>query len=341
MNQYITDILSDGAWLAHRHDSQADRIQFQHVSRERRNAAPFLTDQDLRIESRPAVIGRSEAMAGLAGIAPSALHFLFHSGFCSSTMLVKAIDRPGSATGLSEPVILNDLVGFARRGATRDRVNEVGRSALRLLARPLEPDEAVVVKPSNIVNPRIVDLLELAPQAKAILLHAPLGDFLASVIRKGLWCRIWARQLMQGYRTDGFADFGFSEEELFLQTDLQIAAIGWLGQQRNFAGLLARFPERLRSLHSRRLGEDPAGVLAAALRFYGIAHDDADALDRRSAIARNSKTGEAYSRGAYEAELAGLRAAHGDEIEKVEQWAGVVADTFGIPLDLSGKLMPT
>src|SRR3546814_3867465 len=63
--------------------------------------------------------------------------------------------------------------------------------ALAMLARSFAPDEAVIVKPSNIFNPLARGALTLRPEARAILLYAPLRAFLLSVARKGMWCRLW------------------------------------------------------------------------------------------------------------------------------------------------------
>ena len=48
-------------------------------------------------EEKPVVIRREDAAALLDGQAP----VVFHSAFCASTMLVRAIDLPGSAMGIS------------------------------------------------------------------------------------------------------------------------------------------------------------------------------------------------------------------------------------------------
>src|SRR3546814_10334640 len=50
--------------------------------------------------------------------------------------------------------------------------------ALAMLARSFAPDEAVIVKPSNIFNPLARGALTLRPEARAILLYAPLRAFL-------------------------------------------------------------------------------------------------------------------------------------------------------------------
>lgn len=321
----------DPAWLAHRYVPDTDSIQFRHVTRERRISVPFLTDEYLGTGGPTVEITRSQLQGASAGEAVTGLNFLFHSAFCSSTMLIHALDRPGVVGSLSEPVLLNDLVGYRRRGAAPASVESVARSALHLIARPYPGEGGVVVKPSNIVNPLIPALLAMAPQSRAILLYARLDDFLASVAKKGLWCRLWVRELLRGYLTDGFGSLGFGPEELFLQSDLQIAAVGWLAQQQAFARLLEAQPERLRSLVSNRLIDEPARVIGASLSHYGFG---AAGADFAAAIRRDSKTGGSFDAAEFERQREATRAAHGDELQKVTQWAEHVAASFAIPLDL-------
>src|SRR5690349_15814585 len=106
--------LADAEWLAHRYVESEDRVRFIRVPRGRHREVPFLTDAKLG-EVGPA--HELSAEQCLREAQPGPLHFLFHSAFCGSTLLAGALDRRGVAMGLSEPVILNDVVGFRRRGA--------------------------------------------------------------------------------------------------------------------------------------------------------------------------------------------------------------------------------
>ena len=227
-----SDIWNDGAWLAHRYDASADVFHLRHVSRSAHNAATFLTDEYLGVEPHPIVLSRSEAKATNAENAN--LHFILHSAFCASTMFANGFDLPGLSMGLKEPVLLNDIVGFRRRGAPPVAVAERLGDALDMLARPFADDLAVVVKPSNIFNALAPASLAMRPSSKAILVHAPLSVFLLSVARKGLWCRLWCRELLEGQIADGIVELGFEPSDFFRQTDLQVAAVGWLAQQKLF-----------------------------------------------------------------------------------------------------------
>ena len=51
---------------------------------------------------------------------------------------------------LKEPVVLNDLVGWRRRGGADSAVLRGLDGALTIMSRPFGPGESVVVKPSNV-----------------------------------------------------------------------------------------------------------------------------------------------------------------------------------------------
>src|SRR5512146_1534880 len=109
-----TDVARDPAWLPHRYDAASDRIQFVACDRALHRASTFLTDEYLPGAKAPTVVGRAAAVAGAAPAGP--LHFILHSAFCCSTLLVRALDREGVAMGMSEPQILNDIIGWRHRG---------------------------------------------------------------------------------------------------------------------------------------------------------------------------------------------------------------------------------
>lgn len=332
------DIAHDPAWLAHRYDAQQDMIQFANVDRGTRRKATFLTDEylpSLAIVPLP----RKAVLAAMPPPAP--MHFIFHSAFCCSTLLANAFDIPGQATSLKEPVILNDVVGFRHRGGSRADVERLLDGALTVSARPFAPGEAVVVKPSNIVNGLAATMMTLRPQATALLLHAPLDVFLGSVAKKGLWGRLWVRQLFLGLAKDSLLPFGYTQEEYFGQSDLQIAGLCWLAQQALFADMQRRFGARVRTLDSVAVTQQSRAVVAAMGKLFGMALDSdaVDAIVAGPAFTRHSKFGTEFGDAARSAEVDDARTLHADELGKVAIWAKAVADAHGIPMALPGSLL--
>ena len=330
----LTAILHSPEWLAHRYDEAQDAFHFRRVERAVHARVPFLSDQHLGAAD-PLVIRRGEIEAVLGTSPPAPIHFLFHSAYCASTMLARLFDQPGRAMGLSEPQLLNDMTGWRRRGAAVPDHATVTMTALALLARPFPGEQAVVVKPSNVTAALAAPLLALAPGARAVLLYAPLRDFLLSVARKGLWCRLWCRELLEGYLQDGFVQLGFEPRDFFRQSDLQVAAVGWLAQQAAFARLAERYGARVATLDSRTLTRDPIATAQAAARHYGITGLD---FTDHPALARDSKSGAAFASGQRDRDLLDAEAAYGDEIAQVVGWAEAVADNAGVKLDGAAPL---
>src|SRR3546814_11291522 len=90
-----------------------------------------------------------------------------------------------------------------------------------------------------------------------------------------MWCRLWCRELLESYLADGFVQLGFEPRDYFRQSDLQIAAVGWLAQQQAFAALLGWAPERIASPASETLTRAPPAAAAAALGHLPLAADRA------------------------------------------------------------------
>lgn len=326
---------ADPQWLAHRYEAQRDQVLFRFVPRAMHADGPFLTDE--LVGAQPSHVADRAAGVAAARAHAAPLHFIFHSAFCASTLLVRALDRPGVAMGLSEPVLLNDVTGIRRRGErTGADLARLLDDAMALLARPWGAGESVVVKPSNILCALQRPMLALRPEARAVLLYAPLRVFLTSVARKGLWCRLWVRELLEGLLRDGLVNLGFAPDDFLRMSDLQVAAVGWLAQHRQFAMLAQQFPDRVRTLDSERMLADPAAALGAVSALFGLPAGDAA---EHAAMTRHSKSGAAFTPADRAREHADALAAHRDEIEKVEAWALVIAERAGIALELRAALL--
>lgn len=330
--------IADPRWLAHRYDPDHDAVHLVDADRAMRASATFLTDEYLPSAAQPLVVSRKMAREG---VRPGPVHFVFHSAYCCSTLLAQALDHVGVASTLKEPVILNDLVGWRHRGGDPARLGDVLDSVLTLLSRAFVPGEAVVIKPSNVVNALAPAMLSMRPNARAILLYAPLPGYLTSIARKGMWGRLWVRELLAKQLADGIVDLGFAPDDYFRLTDLQVAAVGWIVQADLFAGLAARFPGRVRSLQSETLLAAPRPALAAICDLFGLSADTAtiDALAHSKAFGRNAKDGTAYQAADRDRERSDGAVLHAEEIDKVLAWAHAVARNADIAMDPPAPLL--
>lgn len=333
-------ILGEAEWLPHRYDETRDSFRFLHLPRDVQRNATFLTDEYLEgtDKATPIPFAQIDRKALPAG----PIHFVFHSAYCCSTLVARMFDAPGHAMGLKEPVVLNDIVGWRRRGADPQRVAGVLDTALALLGRPLGDDKAVVVKPSCVVNSLAPAIMGLRPDARAILLYAPIEDFLSSIAVKGLWGRRWVRQALWGQIQDGVMTERFSAEEMFEFTDLQVAGLGWLLHHQIYDKMIQRFgADRLKLCDSNTLLEDPARTVERSFAHFGLEPpiEEVDAIAAGPAFTQNSKDRSSYSRSDREEQIAATKAANSDEIAKVSEWVRVIARNAGTDPDPVASLM--
>lgn len=244
--------------------------------------------------------------------------------------------------GLKEPVILQDATGFYFGANDKQKARAIVRNLLELLARPFNPTETTIIKPSCIVNGLADQFLELLPDSKALLIHAPLPVFLGSIARKQITGRLWAREQFAELRKMGLVNLGFDDDQHFRQTDLQIAAAGWLAQQGIFQKLIGRFgAERIKTIDSETLLAEPHKAITNLSRLYQLDLDERQISDIVDGPAFNShsKHGTEFDRDGRNEERLSAETLHADEIEKVAFWTGKVAEAVGIDIDLKAPLV--
>ncbi len=244
--------------------------------------------------------------------------------------------------GLKEPVILQDAAGYYFAATDKQKASDVIRNLLGLLARPFNPSETTIIKPSCIVNGLAEQFMQLLPKSRSVIIHAPLPVFLGSIARKQITGRLWAREQFAGLRKMGLVDLGFDDDQHFRQTDLQIAAAGWLAQQAIFQKLIQRFgADRIKTIDSETLLANPNQAITQMSQLYQLKlgdHQIGQIVDG-PAFNSHSKHGTEFDRQGREAERSSGESLHADEIGKVAFWAEKVAEAVGIDMSLKSPLI--
>ena len=304
------------------------------VPRERRAELTFLSDEQFKNDVRK-VTHRANAIAAYLGEAPQApVHFIFHTAFCCSTLLAKALDIRGRAHSLSEPDVLINLANRLVRsddGANRERL----RLVLRLLARPFSTGESILIKPSNFANRLVLPVLETSSDIRAVLLYSDVRSLLRSILKRGMWGRIWGRKLFRSAASWTSLDFGYSDEETFILTDLQALALGWLMQMHHFGEIARRVGERVVLVDSADFLADPAATLLRVGRLFQLDLDQAAiaAVVNGPAFARHSKfSDQDYGPEERAADQGAAELAHHEELEMVVKWVEAVAAHMQVEL---------
>ncbi len=309
------------------------------VERARREELMFLSDEHFKNDFRK-VTHPATAIAACVGEAPEApLHFIFHTAFCGSTLMLKALDIPGRSHGLKEPDVLINLANRLIRNddaSNRERL----RLVLRLLARPFALGERTVVKPSNIANRLAIPALEARGDSRAVLLYSDVRSLLRSILKRGMWGRIWGRTLFQSAVRWTSLDFGYSNDETFILTDLQALGLAWVMQLHHFREICERMGDRVMLIDSADFLSRPADTLLRIGRLFDLGLDERtiDAIVTGPTFARHSKFSALdYGNDQRAADQSAAESAHHEEVEMVVKWVEAVAAHMNVELNPAGR----
>ena len=225
--------------------------------------------------------------------------YIFHTSFCGSTLLARLLDRDGVNLSLKEPHVLAQFAQ-AKRGAelpARARIPDGNlRKAFEGLANAIEAGgpagETILVKPSNVANNLIPDLL--ARGGRALFLYSPLGDFLRSMVKRGEESRVYLRGLGAMLAADGESPFPPNPRAALALTDLRLGALIWARQMELFRHFLRESEAtQTASLDYLALVSAPSSVTRRVARFLWPDRGSADVSDAVAAeiLRRDSKSG--------------------------------------------------
>lgn len=324
----LEDMQANADWIPHQFDPRRKAVQFVRFRQESFEEYGFLAakrgDADVWVG-----VDEVKAMRPQRG----GLHFIFHSGFCRSTLSLRALAFPNRIRGLNEPEILNSLA----RSGTLDP--ELVSSILAFLGRPGAMHDTVLIKPSNFPNRLIPDLLTGRSDAQAIIVTNQLTEFLKAIVRKGMLGRQWGRQVYLAAATYA-GDVRPFEEAMPGMTDLQVAGLGWLLSQNWFqTQITGRHGERIAVLHSEMLDQNRREAVACSAKHLNLAIDrDIETIISGSVFEQDAKTGSDYAEKKAVDDRRSNSAVVEEEIAEVDWWISELAKASGLTVPVQQSL---
>ncbi len=198
---------------------------------------------------------------------------------------------------------------------------------VRLLARGWQPGSRTLIKPTHVALNVAPAPLAATPQARAVLLHSTLQDFIVSNLKKNPETKDKVGQLA----TRLLADAGAPSELLQRAGEAAgwagLVAAQWLATKRLAQALMAAAPGRVIALTDRELLADVPGRVVELARQLGLpAQPEALAKHAAAESGRHAKATEVvYDAGLHEREAALILGRFGSMIADALDFAGAVA----------------
>src|SRR5215472_11999559 len=217
-------VIADAHWFPE--DLKPDgTLSFVRVDRDDLVREPFL-DERWQREQLPHRWHRVEEVTRQLPVrlARPRLNFIWHTAFCCSTAISRALDLPGRNLSLREPEVLTTLATARRSGSPG--FDDAAQAVFSPLARPFFAGAAVTLKPTNSANNLAQEAARLT-SGKMLFLYSDLPSFILAIAKRSERGRAYARQLFWTIAGDGHPQFGWPMEKLFTLSDLEIAALTW------------------------------------------------------------------------------------------------------------------
>ncbi|NQZ08204.1 MAG: hypothetical protein HRT35_13685 [Algicola sp.] len=247
-------------------------------------------------------------------------HYIFHSAFCGSTLLSRALDEPGRCLSIREPYALTQLSAFKRANpayvAQWAAWPQLLKLTLYFIARGYDENEVTVIKPTNSANNLIPDLLALNTNAQALMLSTSLRQFLVSNLKKGPSFHSFCRTLVSQLNIDtGYCD-KHRIQNIDALTPLQQAALVWQMHQQ-------QFKQAKHTLSFDQFMKDKPATLARCNQLFGLGLSSAQLENKLGSdiFKRHAKEQKGdYTQREKLLEDAQITAEYGEVIEQTVDW---------------------
>lgn len=289
-----TDVFESPSWFPEGFDRNRGEFLFVAADRSDLASQSFLDWRWNRSGAARTTAGATAMTARLPPQNPRPC-IIWHTGFCCSTLLAKALDRPERNLSLCEPQVLVDVSDAKRAGKfARDLPPAVPQLAFHLLSRSFAPEERVTLKPAPAANTLLRDAATQT-SGPMLFLFSDCRSFLVSVCRLGENGRKYVRSLFLAMLHDDHAQAQWSAPKLLSMSDLELAAIVWHMQ---IAEFLRNWPllgaGRAASLDCDAFLASPVDTLRKLDNFFslGLGNNHLEEAVSGPLFRRNAKTGE-------------------------------------------------
>jgi len=254
---------------------------------------------------------------------PSA--FIFHTAFCGSTLMTKALDAIFDCLPLREPEVLGNLLTYTNSQEIEQEDPAWLDRILRLLCRRYKPDQTTVIKANDHSNPLMVKLLECPHDIPVLFMYTSLDEFVVACLKENNRCE-WVRSRYKHVSAHLPSTLTLPAGGLSIDDDdyAQMAAVYWCFNIALYQQAWQRYPDKLRSLDINIMLAQPRKSVEACGHLFGLKLLDDIDVDKKinNLLGVYSKNNQLnYSPQQRIDDVAKLLAKYKTEIETAEQLA--------------------
>ena len=303
-------MIEDPSWFAVDLHVPDRRFGFLRVPEAQIEREPFL---DIRM-SVPWAEATQVPVDTVPATPPPRVAWLFHTSFCASTLLARALHVAPHTVCLKEPFLLRRLADARKSGWPVDGLLE---RSVHLLGRPWHPGAAVVIKPTHVALNLAVDLMRATPDSRGVIMTSGLVDFMISNLKKLAESQAKIPELVKRALLASGLNVTAQPPDLICASALQ-----WAAQRELMWQVIETLGDRVRPLDAEPFLADVVGGVRACASWLQLGIPDAALVAHATAAAsRHAKAETAsYSPAQRAHEATEVAAAFGPRLAFARDW---------------------
>lgn len=251
-------------------DFKKNSAYFVHIDREDLHKSSFL-DQRISAKDNTLVTHDIQAALGVSTEKPGEVPvFIFHTAFCCSTLLARSLDMPGKTLVFREPLTLLQLADL-KRGFSKApfEYHRLLMRTMQFLTDLSVCEEKIIIKPTNLANNLITDLIAVYPTTRILLLHDDLEPFIISVLKRPDESVTGMNLFLKRFLADNPADLHFLDAQISGKLHLQ-AALAWALQKSELNKAMGEQSSQIRTIHTSDFLTRPETILSEASKWLNL-----------------------------------------------------------------------
>lgn len=272
----------DPSWYPADLDVRGDRVAMLRIDPRVIAESTFMDTRIAADLQQSVAVGAAAVPKDVADVPPVA--WLFHTSFCCSTLLAKAMHDHPQTVVYREPLVLRRLADARHEGVALAHWPE---TCTRLLARPWAPGGRVIIKPTHASLNIALALMMAAPGSRAIVLTSSLQDFLVSNIKKTAETQARIPLLVEMALTAGEFHRRLPSQALSPPSLIAAAGLQWAAQRELLLDIAEQVgAARMAVLDAEAFLADVHGSVGRAHAWWGLSADSERLANRLADVTR-------------------------------------------------------
>jgi len=263
---------------------------------------------------------------------------IFHTAFCGSTLISKALSQIYNTLPLREPDLLGSLFSTVPNDfASGEQYFEW---VMGLLTRRYESDQPVVIKANDYANGLMCELLEIKPYSPALFMYVPLNEFLAGCL-KDSGRQQWIAE-RYSFIKDKLVDIFPEPDKMKIGEGEwgKMAAVYWSYNIGLYLQAYQAFPDRIRCLDFNQMLKMPEQTIEACARWFDLKLLSGVSLsgEIKSLFNVYSKGGQEYNKNKRREDIDRILQENTEHLSAANVCAKELVEQYALYLDLPGQL---